>query len=95
MYPYSPTLPVLTFPARLKLARIIPLGVITELFINVNAAGIALQVEPELPLHPTRAGAADFPALDGEYLINSREIARRRAALAGVRLAELLNELLR
>jgi hypothetical protein len=37
----------------------------------------------------------DFPVLDTDYLIKSREVARRRAALAAVRLAELLNDLLK
>jgi hypothetical protein len=43
----------------------------------------------------TGVKTADFPSVDPDYAITAREIARRRAALAGVRLAELLNELLR
>ena len=39
--------------------------------------------------------ATDFPAIDPDYAINTRVVARRRAALAAVRLADLLNELLK
>ena len=39
--------------------------------------------------------ATDFPAIDPDYAINARVVARRRAALAAVRLADLLNELLK
>ncbi len=37
----------------------------------------------------------NYPALSSDYAINAHEVARRRAALAGARLADLLNELLR
>lgn len=39
--------------------------------------------------------AKDIPALDPDYLITAREAARRRAALAAMRLAALLNQLLK
>jgi len=43
----------------------------------------------------TGVKAEDFPAIDPEYAISARELARRRAALAGVRLSDFLNEILR